>query len=808
MPQLRDLVIYADDWRFREFLEPYVQQCSHGMRLAPTREAQLDADSIDGNLARGNTIWFDGFSQQLAEITNRTRRDNALVLCRIRGTEFLDADLRACRWEFFDRIVVSNPITADVLRDRFDRIDSHCRIVIVPPVVALPNVEVRGKQKTKRLAYVGPISTSQNAQLLLQCLAAARQQHHDWRLSIIGEFENTSLRIYFEQMLAAMNLAGSIEFNPIDTDLENWYVDKSYFLAPYCSSGLETHVLRAMACGLKPVVHNYFGATRIFDEQYLFSTVREFCSAIGGNGYRPEEYRRQIVEKHDVVARSSSFLDALAEPLPEDRTPKVSVLVPTYNRAPLLKKLLVQLGNQTYANREIVVVDDCSTDDTAEVVRSLLPTRPDIFYHRNEVNQGNAATTGIAASKATGEYLLNCSDDDELDDNALGLLVSHALKKNADLVYCDLMVVDSDGNPTNLWEYRDYYNNYELLRDLINIGRNLIPEVFLVKSELFEKIYTETYARRFLNTYYLPLLRELRMSHLPQPLYRYTVHQGSTFSSTVGLFDRSKSTQNFVNAALFMYSPVAIFGETPDSCGPEQVANAYSKAALILVEHGKRHFAGEIYTGAHFDHDDNLFALHFYNAYHWLEMAHRYGVSIAEYRRLLDVILAVINPREFDPVKYANMPAFYDRLPWFANKPFNNLSQFVALDIVTIGASPCLDQKRYTIHREGKAHVWVSNYVLADVARLDDVMSTNVVTVINLFDRKAIEPTLRYLAEHQLFSIYVLNFTSSMIPPMEMLRNVINLKKQTLDSFEDYLALLTKLTTTEHYAHSHLQTVY
>jgi hypothetical protein len=370
-----------------------------------------------------------------------------------------------------------------------------------------------------------------------------------------------------------------------------------------------------------------------------------------------------------------------------------------------------------------------------------------------------------------------------------------------------LAVVDGDGNLTNVWKYRNYYSNHDLLKSLIDAGGNVIPEAFFVKKEFFDKIYTETYARRFLNTYYLPMLRELKMTHLAQPLYRYTVHKGSTFSTAVGLFDRTKSTQNFVNAALFMYSPIEIFGESEGSPS-DQVAAAYSKAALILVEHGKRFFAGEIYTGARYSHDDRLFSLHFYNAYHWLEMARRYGLETSEYNRLLDVIVAVMNPRDFDPVKDANMPPYYSRLPWFANKPFNNLSQFVALDMVTIGKAPYLSNEQYTLHQEGKVHVWVCNFPLTSAEQLDQVMPTNVVTVINLFDRKAIEPTLRYLAERRLFSVYVLNFTSFAIPPMEMLRNIINVKNCSCEQFEDYLLLLTKLTTTEHYAHPHLQTTY
>ncbi len=807
MQQQPEIVIYARDSQIHEFLEPYISASEQQGKLRFLSEQSITEDSVGRHLASGKVVWFDGFNQELVDLTDRRRVDDGLVICRIRGTEFLDTAVEDCRWEFFDRIVVANKLTAEILRDRFDRIDSHCRIDILPPAVILPDIEVRNKPKTKRIAYLGPISSTQNAQLLLQCLSAARHQHGDWSMHIIGEFDTMSLRIYFEQMISAMNLAGRIEFNPSDTNLTDWFSDKSYFLAPFAYSGYETRVYEAMAHGLKPVVHNFVGAAQMFEAKYLFNSVREFCTLVVGNGLRPQEYRKFVGENYDVKTLLPTFQETVAKPRFTGELPKVSVLVPTYNRAELLERLLSRLNRQTYANREIVVVDDCSSDNTSDVVQRLMPSRPDIIYYRNEVNQGNAATTGIAAQKATGDYLINCSDDDLLDDDALLKFVHHARRKNADVVYSDLMVVDGAGNPTSLWEYRDYYSNYELLRALIDKGGNLIPEVFMVKRELFEKLYNETYARRFLNTYYLPTLRSITMSHLPQPLYHYTVHQGSTFSSAVGLFDRCKSTQNFINAAMFMYSPVAVFGDAEDGAPAEQVARAYSKVALTLVEHGKSYFSGKIYTGAQYDHEDNLFAPYFHTAYHWLEMARRYGLESSEYERLLHVIVAIMNPREFDPVKNANMPAVYSRLPWFANMPFNNLSQFVALDIVTIGDSAALGEDSYSIYNEGKAHISVCNYPLSDTSHLDRIMSSNVITVINLFDRMAIEPMLRYLAERQLYSVYVMNFTNFAIPPMEMLRNVNNVNRCAVDTFEQYLELLTKITTTEHYAHPHLQTV-
>ncbi|GAH74960.1 unnamed protein product, partial [marine sediment metagenome] len=91
--------------------------------------------------------------------------------------------------------------------------------------------------------------------------------------------------------------------------------------------------------------------------------------------------------------------------------PTVSVIIPTYNRAYLIGRAIQSVLNQTYQDFEIIVVDDGSTDDTEEIVRSFKDKR--IGYVRHEKNKGAAAArnTGIKAAKS--EYIAFQDSDDE-----------------------------------------------------------------------------------------------------------------------------------------------------------------------------------------------------------------------------------------------------------------------------------------------------------------------------------------------------------------------------------------------------------
>ncbi len=91
--------------------------------------------------------------------------------------------------------------------------------------------------------------------------------------------------------------------------------------------------------------------------------------------------------------------------------PTVSVLIPTYNRAYSLERAIRSVFNQTYQNFEIIIVDDGSTDNTEELVRSYNDER--IKYLKNKINKGASAARNIGISNASGDLLSFLDSDDE-----------------------------------------------------------------------------------------------------------------------------------------------------------------------------------------------------------------------------------------------------------------------------------------------------------------------------------------------------------------------------------------------------------
>ena len=90
---------------------------------------------------------------------------------------------------------------------------------------------------------------------------------------------------------------------------------------------------------------------------------------------------------------------------------KVTVVITTYNRADLLPRAVESVLAQTYADYEIIIVDDCSSDDTQDVIATFSDPRIRSFRHERNRGQSAARNTGILNAK--GEYIAFLDDDDE-----------------------------------------------------------------------------------------------------------------------------------------------------------------------------------------------------------------------------------------------------------------------------------------------------------------------------------------------------------------------------------------------------------
>jgi glycosyltransferase involved in cell wall biosynthesis len=122
------------------------------------------------------------------------------------------------------------------------------------------------------------------------------------------------------------------------------------------------------------------------------------------------------------------------------RTPKVSIITPSFNQARFLPQTLRSVREQDYPNVEHIVVDGGSTDGSVDILRAA----PNIRWTSERDNgQVDALNKGFAL--ATGEVLAWLNSDDTMNRDTVSIAVRALEQTGADLVYGDLDIIDEEG---------------------------------------------------------------------------------------------------------------------------------------------------------------------------------------------------------------------------------------------------------------------------------------------------------------------------------------------------------------------------
>lgn len=127
--------------------------------------------------------------------------------------------------------------------------------------------------------------------------------------------------------------------------------------------------------------------------------------------------------------------------------PLVSVCIPAYNNAGYIKDTILSILGQTYQNIELVVVDDCSTDNTVEVLESIEDDRLKIY--KNEKNLGMVGNWNRCLELVTGEYVKLICADDMIEKDAIEKEAKAMYRHpSVNLVESDTKLVDINGKKT------------------------------------------------------------------------------------------------------------------------------------------------------------------------------------------------------------------------------------------------------------------------------------------------------------------------------------------------------------------------
>lgn len=201
----------------------------------------------------------------------------------------------------------------------------------------------------------------------------------------------------------------------------------------------------------------------------------------------------------------------------------VSIILPTYNGEKFLRQSIDSCLSQTYQNIELIIINDCSTDDSEEIVKSYKDKR--LRYYKNEYNLKLPASLNRGFSLAKGDYFTWTSDDNYFKDCAVETMIRVLEQSKSDLVYANYHTIDDDNNLTGI---RLVGEKKDILLD------NVVKACFLYKREVqntLEGYKTDLFLVEDYDFWIRAAFNDFIFTPINETLYFYRFHEGSLTES-------------------------------------------------------------------------------------------------------------------------------------------------------------------------------------------------------------------------------------------------------------------------------------
>lgn len=167
----------------------------------------------------------------------------------------------------------------------------------------------------------------------------------------------------------------------------------------------------------------------------------------------------------------------------------VSVIIPSYNREKTIKRAVESVLNQTYKDIEVIVVDDCSSDKTIEILTSIKDKR--FSYYKLDKNSGACVARNLGIEKAKGEFIAFQDSDDEWLSDKLEKQMKAFDNKDIDVVFCPFNKVSNEKT-----EIHPVLHEGIVSRDAL-IGKSCVStQTLIAKKECFDKIKFDPFMPR------------------------------------------------------------------------------------------------------------------------------------------------------------------------------------------------------------------------------------------------------------------------------------------------------------------------
>lgn len=209
------------------------------------------------------------------------------------------------------------------------------------------------------------------------------------------------------------------------------------------------------------------------------------------------------------------------------KMPVISVVMPMYNSAQYIEQTIRSIQAQTFDDWELLIVDDCSTDGSAEIIENFAATDKRIRLIRLKENVGAAVARNTALDAVTGRYVAFLDADDEWRPEKLEKQLDFMLKNNYQFSFTAYEIITPSGKSTH--KLIDHVPALSVgYKDMLKKRATMGCSTVMLDAKLAKRFRIPLIRKGQDYAFWLKILRHDNVAHcLPEPLTRYRIVPGS-----------------------------------------------------------------------------------------------------------------------------------------------------------------------------------------------------------------------------------------------------------------------------------------
>lgn len=301
-------IINAWENKFNQIYSRYFLK-NNEVRLVIPRAAEELISVIEW----ADIIWSTWCNEPVLVMSKQ--RIPAKLVTHIRSYEILmDNFMTGINWANIDGAI----FVADHIRQIANEMWSE-QLAAIPQTmihncVELDKYPFYEKRPGKNICYVGYLNHKKGVGLLLQCLQVAVREDSEYCLHVAGTHQEVRFKVYMEHLIKEMGLENHVEFHGWVKNVPALLRDMDYVISTSPWEGCPNNVIEAMACGVKPLIHNWRGARDIFPDEFVFNSIPEFLEILKSPDYDSRSYRAYCEKNFNAriqVNKMDAFLEKI-----------------------------------------------------------------------------------------------------------------------------------------------------------------------------------------------------------------------------------------------------------------------------------------------------------------------------------------------------------------------------------------------------------------------------------------------------------------------------------------------------------------